>query len=94
MPNCFLFVSKETKTIVDLNKVDEEICGFLGIEVHPTNYAAGWFDCIGFRLAIGKTWDDMETEFAAQGNKWYDRQLKIVRFLRERYDSSAWYSPR
>ncbi len=44
---------------VSLNGVDEAICQYLGVPVHATRYRSWWFDVIGFRLACGKTWEQV-----------------------------------
>ena len=44
---------------VNLHDLDVEICALIGEPVHPTRYCIGWFDSIGYWLAVGKTWDEI-----------------------------------
>lgn len=49
---------------VNLHDLDVEICALIGEPVHPTRYCIGWFDSIGYWLAVGKTWDEIRTMHA------------------------------
>ncbi len=51
---------------VNLHDLDVEICALIGEPVHPTRYCIGWFDSIGYWLAVGKTWDEIR-ELHAEG---------------------------
>lgn len=89
MPNCFQLMRIGTEEPVKLSVIDEEICRHLGIEVHPRQYAFGWYDIIGFGLACGRGFDDFifDEEFS-------DNTREIARFLRDHYHHRAWYSAR
>lgn len=49
----FQFINKETKQIYTLNEIDEIVCNFWGVEIHPRNYAQpktygpNWFNVLG-----------------------------------------------
>lgn len=49
----FQFLNRETKKVYTLNEIDELVCNFWGVEIHPRNYAQpktygpNWFDVIG-----------------------------------------------
>ena len=49
---------------VNLYDLDAEICALIGEPVHPSRYCIGWFDSIGYWLAVGKTWDEIRTMHA------------------------------
>lgn len=105
MPACFQLFKKSNpeEGPVVLNKVDEEICAFLGAPVHETRYVCGWFDAIGFRLATGKTFAQIKEEFdgyikeeTAKGKldmaEFYVVLNKIREYLDERYTPNSFYS--
>src|SRR5262245_46122540 len=61
MPNCFSLsrkiASSEHLLLTEpeptsLSKIDEELCALLSVEVHPRHYVIGWYDCIGWMLAV------------------------------------------
>ncbi len=68
MPNFFSLTRKSDPAAgpVSANTLDEEICAHLGVEIHPTNYHVYWYDSIGFRLALGMTWDEIRGRFREQ----------------------------
>lgn len=104
MPNCICFYRNGEKEATTLNKIDEEICGLFGAEVHPTRYYNFWFDVIGFHLAMGKTYEEIAVGFLDSiknilGEKinWtdsaldYGKYMVMVAYLRENYKTKAWY---
>jgi hypothetical protein len=62
MRNCLQLIRKTDMqgAPVSLNQIDREICDYMGVECHPGRYAYGWFDVIGFQLAAGKSFDDID----------------------------------
>lgn len=66
MPNCFQLTRKSDLQSgpVSLVKIDSELCGLLGVEIHPVKYVRGWFDFIGFGLATGSTFADIRQRIA------------------------------
>ena len=99
MPNCIQFTKKGSDRPISMNKLDEEICGVLGVEVHPTAYVVMWFDRIAGRLAVGASWEDIEATFKREMTEAEDEeeveyrmaQLSALNYLRENYQHSAWY---
>ena len=105
MPVCFQLFSKERPEDgpVVLQKVDEELCAHFGAEVDPKYYYNGWFDTVGFRLACGKSFEDIRREFCkyvvedgekgdAEGVRFYEDSLRILAYLEERYTSNSFYT--
>lgn len=100
MPNCFQLIRKGHTEATPLNTIDRELCQLLGKEEHPKLYVAGWFDSIGFSLAMGKTFDEIvekiEGDIATEKPedapyKENDRELlKCAKYLRENYTENAW----
>lgn len=55
MPNCFCLYRKDSdpkSEPLPLNLVDEEICKALGVAVHPKRWVEGWYDSIGWMIAV------------------------------------------
>lgn len=101
MPNCFtLSLKSEPSKPVLFAKIDEEICSHMGAEVHPTNWYIGWYDYIGFMLAVGKSFDEIngliveciEDSKTPEGHAHWSKMQQVNHFLAERYVSDAWYS--
>lgn len=95
MPNCFQLTRIGETEATPLVKIDEELCELLGREVHPTLYVIGWFDCIGFLLACGKTFEQIKVTIV----EWYpdemsrtrcEEMLRCCEYLEQHFVSSAW----
>lgn len=59
MPNCFQLIKKSDLEAgpVRLSQIDREMCEHFGVERHPTKYHHEWYNTIGFRLAVGQTFE-------------------------------------
>ena len=100
MPNCFQLVRKGHTKATPLNTIDRELCQLLGVKEHPKLYVAGWFNNIGFSLAMGKTFDEIvekiEKDIASDKPEDLPYQendkllLKCANYLRDNYKSNAW----
>lgn len=49
---------------VDLEIVDRDLCEILGTTPHPRQFAAGWFDVIGYQIALGRQLGGVELRAA------------------------------
>ena len=85
MPNCFTLTRKGASAPSKFADIDNELCAHLGVQPDPIRYYQGWYDCIGFALAIGKTWDWMRKEWAED-----TELLPIIDYLEAHYVSDAW----
>ena len=83
MPNCFQLTSKETGQPKKLAELDNEIRAHFGAPPHPTQWYKGWYDCIGFSIAMGKDWQYCRETF--------DGLDEIIDYLEERYTYDAWF---
>lgn len=72
-----------------MNEIDEAICRHFKQPIDSEQYFNYWYQNIGFRLAMGKTWDEIRESY-----KECSGSLKIIAFLEENYTSSSWYEPR
>lgn len=91
MPACFQLIPKGTTEPEPLAKIDEKICAHLGVEVHPVHYAEGWYDTIGFQLAIGIELDSEKMrERVQRDTDIFPRLPEVLEFLVVNYQSKAW----
>lgn len=88
MPNCFSLTRKGEKEPTNLNRVDEELCQHLEVDVHETRFVAGWYDIFGLAMALGvHIGEEKMDEIAGE-----DKHLrKILAYLRENFTDDAWY---
>jgi len=90
MPACFQLYKKgslEPECFVD---VDNEICAMFDIPVHPVKYAFGWYDLIGFWIAVGKTYDEMRTILAEPGWNYVPELLRIIDWFEKDFENTHW----
>lgn len=61
MPNCFQLIRKSQPEAgpVVLTEVDEELCRHFGVSIHPYCWYENWYDIIGFRLALGRSFAEI-----------------------------------
>lgn len=80
MPNCFQLTPKGATEPATLAAVDEGICALFGVPVHPVKYIFGWYDSIGFALAMGWTWeriiDHIKAEMVKHPDEDYSPDLR------------------
>lgn len=102
MPNCFALTRKgETEPVV-LQKLNEELCAMLGEPVHERFWTHSWYDIIGFKLAMGRSWDDIDHVLAeyvmhdimdgrSDENVQYSADLlTISHYIQTNFTSDAW----
>jgi len=83
----FQLISKQTGEATPFNKIDEELCDNFEQPVDEHKYLSGWYDSIGLRLALGKSFDEIIAEF---------KELKlealtlIAEYLQEHYNANNW----
>lgn len=88
MPNCFSLTRKGESKPTNLVDVDEELCEFLGVETHPEEWVAHWYEAVGFGLALGCTFEDLWTNFE-------DEDLReIIEYLDENFEARCWIERR
>lgn len=97
MPNCFQLYRKGETEAVPLNTIDEEICAHLGVPVHDTYYCGDWYITIGFKLAMGRSFDHIIGYYDGAGlvtkgeeREYYDTLRKIAEFLNSKFSTNAW----
>lgn len=100
MPVCFQLIDRTSGIPATLQHVDAQLCQNLDLPFHNELYTCWWYDIIGFKLALGKSFaeitNDLRDNQAKYPKNWQDYQdlLRINAFLLEYYESSAWWEPR
>ena len=90
MPNCFQLTRVgETEPTV-LTALDEEICRHLGVEVHPRFWVEGWYDTIGFQIAMGSRLGSEELRERVRDYPVRGRLPEILEYLERNFTSDAW----
>ena len=91
MPNCFQLFRKGSNEPASLQKVDEEICAHLQIPCDPKLWAHGWYNIIGFSIAMGCHLGSQELrDKVARVTDNDPDVVKILTFLECCYSSDAW----
>ena len=98
MPNCFSLSrkSKREEGPVKLSLIDDEICHHFNVVPDAIEYYAYWYDIIGFKLAMGKTFDEIKKDLAErivekpEWNDEYTRLIEITNWLDENFVANAW----
>ena len=91
MPNYFKL--HRDGSLVHLIQVDEEMSRHFGEEPHPTKWFAGWYNSIGFYLAMGRSWDEIRAIYAEDA---VDGPLaiEIINWLDANFQVNSWYLPK
>jgi hypothetical protein len=96
MPICFQLVRHGETEPTPLAKIDDEMCAFFGEHPDPVKYHAAWYDIIGFRLALGKSWQEIEqhlTDMQAQypeHAEGYKHLTECLRWLAAHFNPDSW----
>jgi hypothetical protein len=92
MPNCFQLIRKTDPQAgpVSLNLIDREVCDYMGVECRPARYAYGWFDTIGFQIASGKSFDDIDQILCEPGCVVVDQLREINQWLAYHFTAHRW----
>ena len=91
MPNCFQLLRGDVA--VPLSEIDEEMCRHFGEPCDSNRYFREWHDLIGYDLAMGRSFEQIEATYA--GPKWADSGLlPIAQWLRANFTPRSWYERR
>lgn len=96
MPVCFQLIPKGSNEPEKLQTIDQKICEFLGVPVDEKKWCGDWYNVVGFRLAIGKTFAEIREEIQGyvllQENDFLEedkQMLLIIDFLDINYESNS-----
>lgn len=85
MPNCFQLIRDGSPQ--PLVQIDNAICQYLDVPADDHKYVAGWYDYVGFGLAVGMGFGRI-ADLCKADRDWI--MLRICHFLAEHYTSDAW----
>ena len=88
----FQLVRKGSSEPVVLQEVDQEMCKAFNVPCDPDLWLWSWYDCVGFKLAMGLSLDKIEHEYTTEHNNSLHAQhmLQVCRFIRDNFDPECW----
>ncbi len=89
MPNCINFTKFQASEPTVLNRIDEELCEHLGVEVQSTTWVHNWFNTVAFSLACGNDWNKVREIYRDT-----PELIKIIDYLEEHYEVNSWWEPK
>lgn len=103
MPNCFQLTPVNGTEPAKLQEVDNRLWREVGkVEPDPKKWFRGWYNTIGLKLALGKSFEEIRKDFWSYGRKstdeeerdYYADMMEVSDFLQDNYTANAWYQPR
>ena len=82
MANYFTLTKKDETEPSKFNKIDDEMCLFLGKQPNPEKYYLSWYNILGLAIATGKNWEWCKNEF-----KDWPEMLEVINYLETNYNS-------
>lgn len=96
MPNCFTLTRKGESKPASLQHIDNEMRIEFGEEPDEDRWLWGWYDTIGYGLALGRDWAQLRERFAEdpaeseRTNMFRRRMLAVIDWLEANYIPNAW----
>jgi hypothetical protein len=102
MPNYFSLARKsQPDQPVKFGDIDAELCTHFDVPCDPVHWYLGWYDYVGFALAVGRDWEYIQDQCKALANEaagkddtegmaYWSQMLKVVEYLERHYVSDAW----
>lgn len=88
MPVCFTLTPRLAPGVesapATLQHIDDRMRQDLGYDPDPEKWLHGWYDSIGFGLAMGRTFDSMRVTFADDAEL-----LEVIDYLDKHYIPDA-----
>jgi hypothetical protein len=103
MAGYFQLINLVTGEADSFNHIDELMCAAFDEQVDPDKYLIDWYNCIGFRVAMGKTLDEVRTVFIGyiveaigKNDKnqitYYTNMIGLLNWLTNHYTTNSWYT--
>ena len=96
MPNYFTLTRKGESKPASLQAIDDEMRIEFGEEPDEDHWLWGWYDTIGYGLALGRDWTQLREQFAEdpaeseRTNLSRRRKLAVIAWLETYYVFNAW----
>jgi len=91
MANYFQLTRVGETTPSTFQRVDEELCRYMGEAVHEVRWAFGWYDFFGLVIAQGKKPDQIRGYAADRDEDERNLINKICEYLQTYYEWDSWY---
>ena len=101
MPVCFQLCHKDRPTTpVSFIEIDEAMCKALGQQADPVRYLWEWYDSIGLRLALGRSFNEIIVDYTQRREseegqvpgaaEYLDHMIQVAEWLSLNYVSDSW----
>ena len=96
MANCFSLTRKGESQPASLQEIDDEMRIEFCEEPDEKRWLWGWYDTIGYGLALGRDWAQLREQFAEdpaeseRTNMFRRRMLAVIYWLEANYVPNAW----
>ena len=96
MANCFTLTPKGESKPASLQAIDDLMRIEFGEEPDADRWLWGWYDTIGFGLALGRDWTQLREQYAEdpaeseRTNTFHRQMLTVIDWLDEHYTPDAW----
>ena len=96
MPDCFSLTRKGESEPASLTEIDDLLRIEFGEEPDEKRWLWGWYDTIGYGLALGRDWTQLRKQYAEdpdeseRTNMLRRRRLAIINWLDEHYVPNSW----
>ena len=95
MANCFTLTRKGESKPASLQAIDDEMRVEFGEEPDAERWLWGWYDTIGFALALGRDWDQIrgkytQDHYASDGGEFAQNTVRVIDWLEANFTANAW----
>lgn len=97
MAVCFQLFPIGSQEAMPLTAVDAAMCWHFRVGCHPTKWHGVWYDIIGFKLACGKSFQQVRQELAqgaieskVENRLFYNHLIEITDWLETRFTVNSW----
>ena len=88
MPMCFSLSRKSNPdSAVALSEIDNEMCRFFGIEPHPVNWLANWYNYHGIDYACGVSLTEVRK---MEEDDTDSMDYQVAKYLEDHYVLRQW----
>lgn len=95
MANCFTLTRKGESKPASLQGIDDEMRLHFGEPPDAKQWLYGWYNTIGFALALGRDWNQIREEYApdpyaSDGGEFDRKMVGVCDWLEANFTANAW----
>ena len=96
MPACFTLTRKGESKPASLQAIDDEMRIEFGEEPDKKRWLWGWYNVVGFGLAMGRDWTQLREQFAEdsaedeESVEFCCSMLRVIDWLEANFTANAW----